>query len=365
MKNRLRSSPTERREKMGLYKQGKIYHMQKTLDGVRFKRSTGTRNKKLAEKIYSQWHLELEEGKFFDPEEGSKRTFTELAQKYELREVKKLKGWKSSQSYFNQLKKFFGSYLVSKIDTPLIDVFKEFRESEGVKPATINRQLNILKRMLNLAKKRWQWIKDVPHVEMEPKADNKRVRYLSFEEYHKVLSACDEWIREIVMVAAWTGLRLSNLINLKGGQVNLFNRTITIDEDNTKNGEPLVIPISEAVFEILKTRMKQNGLSDQFIFMRHNRPLYKLEVQRGFKKALVQAEITNFRWHDLRHCFASWHRQAKTDIHTLADLMGHKDTRMTMRYAHIGQENLTNAVKILETYYLSTKSVLVEKKGVS
>ena len=178
--------------------------------GRRFRESTETSNKALAQKIYHKTKIDIAEGKYFEIEEGSKRTFAELAEKYERQVFKELKGWKSSQSYLNQLKEFFGPHLVSKINTPLIDDFKQFRKSQKVKPATINRQLNILKRIFNLARKRWQWIKDTPLIEMESKSDSKRLRYLSFEEYNNLLSFCDQWLKEIVIVAAFTGLRLGN-----------------------------------------------------------------------------------------------------------------------------------------------------------
>ena len=86
-----------------------------------------------------------------------------------------------------------------------------------------------------------------------------------------------------------------------------------------------------------------------------------------FKEATKKAEFEDFRFHDLRHCFASWNRQAGVDIDTLADLMGHKDTRMTRRYAHIGPAHLANAVGLLEESYKEHDTIWSHsnKKGVS
>jgi integrase len=90
-------------------------------------------------------------------------------------------------------------------------------------------------------------------------------------------------------------------------------------------------------------------------------------VHRGFKRALALAKIEDFRFHDLRHCFATWNRQAGVDLDTLADLMGHKDTRMTRRYAHITPVRLQNAVGLLEKSYQSFSTNLAHstKKGVN
>ncbi len=91
-------------------------------------------------------------------------------------------------------------------------------------------------------------------------------------------------------------------------------------------------------------------------------PYTAMQVQRAFKEALKGAKITNFLFHDLRHCFASWNRQAGVDLDTLADLMGHKDTRMTRRYAHIGPKHLASAISQLEKSYGAISTTLSQSK---
>ncbi len=99
--------------------------------------------------------------------------------------------------------------------------------------------------------------------------------------------------------------------------------------------------------------MKVTHLNSPYVFCTADgKPFYPMEVQRALRDALTKAEIEDFRFHDLRHCFASWNRQAGVDLDTLADLMGHKDTRMTRRYAHIGPQHLADAVAQLEKSYL-------------
>lgn len=336
----------------GLYKRGSVWHIDHTHEGKRYRKSLRISDKKTAETLYHKLITELAEGKYLDKDEGRKRTFAELARKYEDTEFKELKSWESAQSYLNGLKEFFGPYTLSEITPALIDEFKQKRKAKDIKPATIVRQLNILKRMLNLAKKRWMWLKEVPSIEMEPKADRKRLRYLSYEEYSTLLGHCQGWLQDIVIVAAWTGLRQGNILNLKRSQVNLSTRQITIDGSETKNEEPLIIPIAEPVFNVLKENLRVAHIRSPYVFSKPDgKPYYKMEVHRAFRKALEAAGIEDFRFHDLRHCFASWNRQAGMDIDTLADLMGHKDTRMTRRYAHIGPVHLSEAIKRLEENY--------------
>jgi len=103
-------------------------------------------------------------------------------------------------------------------------------------------------------------------------------------------------------------------------------------------------------------------LKSPYVFCENDSPTHKRNVQRDFKKALKQAGIEDFRFHDLRHCFASWNRQAGVDIDTLADLMGHKDTRMTRRYAHITPAHLSRAVGLLEKSYSEFIMILSQSK---
>lgn len=348
---------------MGLFKRGRVWWMRFTYNGRQIKKSTETTDKKLAEKIHAKVLTQIAEGKWFDVDEGSRRTFQELAEKYEATEFKELKNGESVKGYLKGMKEFFGPYTLSKITPALIDEFKQKRKAEGVKPATIVRQLNIFKRMFNLARKRWMWVKEVPPVEMEPKADRKRLRYISFQEYHKLLDNCEDWLKGIVTVAAWTGLRQGNVLNLKRHQVNLIARTISLDSSETKNGENLIIPVARPAFEVLKEVLKVAHIKSPYVFCKADgNPYYKMEVHRAFKEILKKAEIEDFRFHDLRHCFASWNRQAGVDIDTLADLMGHKDTRMTRRYAHIGPVHLANAIGLLEKSYSGFSTNLEQSK---
>lgn len=351
---------------MGLYRRGQAWWMRFHYQGRQVRKPTGTDDKKIAQKIYHKVMAQIAEGKWFDVDEGSRRTFFDLCEKYEASEWKELKSWRSVAGYLKQLKDFFGNRYLNEINPALIDEFKQLRKSKGDQPATIVRKLTILKRMFNLAKKRWMWVKDVPPIEMIAKADKKRLRYLTFEEYHAVLEKCEPWLRDLVTVAAWTGLRKGNILNLKRSQVNIFNRTISIEADSMKNEEHLIIPIAAPAYEVIKEALKVARIGNPCVFTHEDgKPYSAMQVQRAFQEALTKAEIEDFRFHDLRHCFASWNRQAGVDLDTLADLMGHKDTRMTRRYAHIGPKHLVEAISKLEQSYSekSTKKAHFNEKG--
>lgn len=320
--------------------------------GQQVRKSSETTDKKLAQKIYCKVVHQIAEGKWFDVNEGNQRTFEELAEKYETQEFKYLRGYQKNRCYLNQLREFFGNYKLNEITPALIDDFKQLRKGHGVKPITINKQLSIFRRMFNLAKKRWMWIKEIPLIEMEPNADNKRTRHLTYDEFHKLLGFCDAWVRDIVIVAAWTGLRRENVVTLRKTQVNLLTREIAVDGKETKNGENLRIPIAGPAYEVLAGIIINDKTNSPCVFCdAEGKPYNPKKVYNVFKKTLERAKIEDFRFHDLRHCFASWNRQAGVDIYTLAELMGHKDTKMTMRYAHITPVHLTKAIGLLEQSY--------------
>ena len=350
---------------MGLYKRGLVWWMRFTYKDKQVRKSTETTDKKLAEKIYCKVINQIAEGKWFDIDEGNQRNFRELAEKYETQVFRELRSYHKNRCYLNQLRDFFGNYRLSNITPALIDDFRQKRKEQGVTSTTINIQLSILRRMFNLAQKRWLWIKETPLIEMEPNADNKRTRHLSFEEFHRLLEFCDGWLRDIVIVAAWTGLRRENVVKLRKAQVNLLPKEISVDGTEIKNGENLRIPIAAPAYEVLASLIINDKTKSLYVFRDEKGKSYNSKnVYRVFKKSLKQAGIEDFRFHDLRHCFASWNRQAGVDIYTLAELMGHKDTKMTMRYAHITPAHLTRAIGLLEkSYHESSTKLAQSDKG--
>ena len=162
-------------------------------------------------------------------------------------------------------------------------------------------------------------------------------------------------------MAAWTGLRRENVVMLRKTQVNLLKREITVDGTEIKNGENLRIPIACPAYEVLASLIINDKTNSPYVFRNEEgKPYNPKNVYKVFKKSLEHAGIEDFRFHDLRHCFASWNWQAGVDIYTLAELMGHKDTKMTMRYAHITPVHLTKAIGLLEKSYHESSTKLAQ-----
>lgn len=137
------------------------------------------------------------------------------------------------------------------------------------------------------------------HVESIAKADKKRVRYLSSSEYQKTLSYCEEWLKSIVEVAAWTGLRQANILTLRKSEVDLQARCLTKDREVMKNDENLVIPIAQPAYEVLVESINKTPKDCPYVFPYKGGTYYRVKVERAFRKALKAAGISDFKFHDL------------------------------------------------------------------
>jgi|TARA_Y100000294_G_scaffold36327_1_gene31823 integrase len=176
---------------------------------------------------------------------------------------------------------------------------------------------------------------------------------LSKDEEKKLLDNSPEWTKQIIIFSLNTGLRLGELTGLEWSRVNIFNKTILID--NSKNGEQRTIPLNKYALDVVKQRLRVKSLKYDYVFI--NRYSWKINpnsLRDAFRKILRKVEITDFRLHDLRHSFATRLTQADVDLYKISKLLGHKDIKMTQRYAHHCPNSLKPALEVLESDYVLT-----------
>jgi len=186
---------------MGLYKRGKVWWMSISHQGKQVRRPTGTANRKLAEAILAKVTVNIVEGRFFDTLEEKDRTFDEMMERYLREHIVKKASRESHHYYSKNLLSFFGPYTLAEVTPKLIVQYKSERYAKGVTPATINRELGAMKAAFNLAIREWEWCRDNPvsKVSME-KENNKRDRWLSFEEEEQLLKVCPSWLKKILVL---------------------------------------------------------------------------------------------------------------------------------------------------------------------
>ena len=154
-----------------------------------------------------------------------------------------------------------------------------------------------------------------------------------------------------------TGLRAGNVKGLEWSYVDLERRHIWIPGEQHKNGRPHSVPLNEMAMAVL---LRQVGKHPTRVFTYRGEHIGQANT-RAWSAALIRAGIENFRWYDLRHTFASWHRQAGTPTHELQRLGGWKTGSMVERYAHVAPEALQHAASRLDAFCTNSISISIEQ----
>ena len=234
--------------------------------------------------------------------------------------------------------------------------YKVLRYGEGAKPATINKELAMLSKAFSLAVREWEWVKENPVSKVtKERENNKRDRWLVHDEEKKLLENSAQWLKDIILFALHTGLRKDELLSLQWSRVDLFRKTIIIQE--TENGKPLTIPLNRIALDILMEKAQVENLKSDLVFL--SDAITKICYQnltRAFNIAIERAGIQDFHFHDLRHTFATRLAQRGVDIYKISKLLGHVSITMTQRYAHHCPESLREGIAVLENsgHYLVT-----------
>jgi integrase len=213
---------------------------------------------------------------------------------------------------------------------------------KGKKPATVNRYLALIRNMLKTARDEWQWLDSIPKIRLLP-GEVERDRWLTREEADRLIKACPPHLAALVRFALATGCRASEITNLEWNRVDLSRRTAWINQ--TKNGTPRGVPLNNDAIQILEEQLSRHPKA---CFTYQGAPIRRSNCNTAWYNALEEAGLEDFRFHDLRHTWASWHRQAGTSTDELKDLGGWKTRSMVDRYAKFATDNLAFAAARIE-----------------
>lgn len=328
-------------------------------DGKRVRKSF--RKRKDAEAELGKRVSLIAEGRYLDVKKDYTTTLGELLEKYK-ENYRHQRSFESGKAYFlENFKGYFGEH--TKLANIRYVDLETYRNHLREKPtrhkmlraiASTNREIACLRHLFSKATE-WEMIEQNPFTKgrvLVVKANNKRFRYLTEEEITKLLNVCvNDYTGDIVTAILNTGMRRQEALSLKWNQV----RDDFIYLDKTKTDEARQLPINDDLAELLRDIRKRNQLRSEYVFCDSKGRPFK-QINRSFQASLKKAGIEDFRFHDLRHTFASHFVMRGGPLKDLQEILGHKSLTMTMRYAHLSQEHKKKAVNLLNGLTAPQKS---------
>ncbi|UCQ01867.1 tyrosine-type recombinase/integrase [Edwardsiella tarda] len=366
-----------------MFRRGETWYASFTLpNGKRFKQSLGTKDKRQATELHDK--LKAETWRVSKLGECPGMTFEEACVRWleEKANKKSLDDDKSRISFW--LKHFSGMQLKDISERHIYAAIQkmtnrrheenwrlmaEAATKRGKKPpayvpklastATKATHLAFIKALLRTAERDWKMLDKAPIVKV-PQPKNKRIRWLEPHEAKRLIDECPEPLKSVVEFALATGLRRSNIINLEWKQIDMQRRVAWINPEDAKAGRAIGVALNDTACRVLK---KQIGNHQQWVFVYRQsstRPdgtkspvvrKMRYDANTSWRAALKRAGIEDFRFHDLRHTWASWLVQSGVPLSALQEMGGWESIEMVRRYAHLAPNHLTEHARQIDSIF--------------
>jgi integrase/recombinase XerD len=325
-----------------VYRRGRVYWVRFRANGHHVRRSTHSSSKTEAVAFLRQLLAEYAAKARGDSprhryEEAVERFFSEATITPGTRLA-----YRGSHKAFHPLVQ---SRYLDEIDRRMLGEFISRRKQTGTTDTTIRRNLAFLSSLCAMAV-RWGWLDTNPVTVLNKrslKESRPRTRFLTPAELDHLLSATADHIRPAIILATETGLRKEELFSLTLSGVDLARREIRLD--HTKSGVPRRVPLSDKAVITIKDLLNQpQRPNSPYLFAKADGSRF-VDMKNGFVAARQRAGLTDFRWHDLRHTFASWFVQDGGDLYHLSRILGHATIEMTARYGHLRTGDLHSELR--------------------
>lgn len=329
-----------------VYKRGNAWYISYQYQGKQVRKAIG-HSKRVAETVLMDVELKIVKKEYLGIHEEKAIRFDSFAERFLVwsKVHKSQSGYRRDRGIIqNNFVPCFENCHLANITREQVERFIVERNKK-VKAPTINREMACLKKLLRLAQD-WGYLKQNPAQGVRPlEHQSPEPRYLDKEEIRRLLAECPSHLYPIVVTALNTGMRRGELFHLQWQDVDFKRGLLTVrGGEHTKNYQSRAIPMNESLYEVLRKHPRFVG--SPYVFCNKKGERYD-NVQTSFENALKRAELGHVRFHDLRHTFASHLVMAGVDLTTVQKLMGHKDIKMTLRYAHLAPEHLKAAVESL------------------
>ncbi|HHQ6623760.1 TPA: site-specific integrase [Serratia fonticola] len=368
---------------MSIFRRGKIWYASFTQPGgKRIKESLGTEDKRQAQELHDRrkaelWRIDkLGEVPDVTFEEACLRWIEEKADKKSLDDDKSRMGFWLLHFEGVKLKDITEAKLYAAISKMTnrraaenwklrvealarkgLDVPE--RKIQQVSTSTKAKHLALMKSLLRAAERDWKWLEKAPVIKV-PQVRNKRVRWLEPVEAQRLVDECPEPLKSVVKFALSTGLRRSNIIDLEWSQIDMQRRVAWIHPEQSKSAKAIGVALNDTACRVLRDQI---GKHNKWVFVHTQAakrsdgtatPIVRkmrIDSNTAWRLALQRAGIENFRFHDLRHTWASWLIQAGVPLSVLQEMGGWESIEMVRRYAHLAPSHLTEHARQIDTIF--------------
>lgn len=368
---------------MSIFRRGSVwYGSYTTPGGKRIKESLGTEDRKQAQELHDRrkaelWRIERL-GDFPDVtfEEACLRWLEEKAHKKSLDADKGRIGfWLmhfegvllkdiTEAKIYAAVSRMTNRKSKERFDQRAISMAKKgidagLYKPEAVSTSTKAKHLALMKALMRAAEREWKWIEKSPVIKV-PQERNKRVRWLEPAEAQRLINECPEPLKSTVEFALATGLRRSNIVDLKWQQIDLQRKVAWIYPEDSKSGRAIGVALNDMAESVLR---RQIGRHSTWVFV-HTESVkrndgtstasirkMRVDSNTAWRAALKRAGIEDFRFHDLRHTWASWLIQAGVPLSALQEMGGWESIEMVQRYAHLAPNHLTEHARQIDAIF--------------
>ncbi len=321
--------------------------------GRRVKRSTRTVERKEAEALLAKWKLEAHRQAMWGDEPP--RLYDDLMLRYLQGPSTEKRSPERDHYAAKKLTPFFQDKVLNELGAADIQAYIDRRRGEGVGPATVNKELNLLSSALNFGRRRLQWDIPNPVQSMRLKEPEGRIRWIRREEADRLIAAAApvrSYLPDFIVLGLNTGMRKGEMLDLTWDRVDLDQGMVYLTDQDQKNGKHGGIPLNDDAMKALENRKEFRAEycpQSPWVFAKRNGDQVA-EIKKGFKTACVKAGIQDFTPHDMRHTCAAWLVQDGVDIRIVCELLRHSTIQVTMRYAHLSPKNVRDAVNRLSQF---------------
>lgn len=368
---------------MSLFRRGETWYASFTKpDGGRIKQSLGTKDKRQAQELHDRLKAELwrvsrlGETPAMTFDNACVRWLEEKAAKKSLDDDKsRIRFWLShfsgvllkditEERIYSAIQKMTNRRHEENWKAKSAAMIKKGNVPPEFQPkmaavATKATHLSFIKALLRTAERDWKMLEKAPIVKV-PQPKNKRIRWLEPVEAQRLIDECPEPLKSVVKFALSTGLRRSNIVNLEWQQIDMQRRVAWINPEESKSGRAIGVALNDTACQVLRNQI---GKHHKWVFVyqeKCTRPdgtktdavrKMRYDANTAWRASLKRAGIEDFRFHDLRHTWASWLVQAGVPISVLQEMGGWESIEMVRRYAHLAPNHLTEHAKQIDTIF--------------